>query len=129
MKALKVSTPLNALYKRELRRYFSSPLYVMNTAIGMILAVLASGALLFMGAAKVEQLLEIPGLAALAGDFAPCSFHAGGDVLHHHVFRLAGGEPSLWLAKSLPVTPMLVFGSKILVNLTVTVPLSCFAAE
>ncbi len=124
MKALKVSTPLNALYKRELRRYFSSPLYVMNTAIGMILAVLASGALLFMGAAKVEQLLEIPGLAALAGDFAPfaLSMLVGMSCTTMCSVSLEGSR--LWLAKSLPVTSMLVFGSKILVNLTVTVPLS-----
>ena len=36
MGELKQSSPLKALYKKELKRYFSSALYVLNTGFGIV---------------------------------------------------------------------------------------------
>ncbi len=47
------SMPL-ALYKRELRRYFSSTVYVTNTIIGPIMGCILAGAIAFGGLAGVE---------------------------------------------------------------------------
>ncbi|MGB4660591.1 MAG: hypothetical protein WBI07_15560, partial [Mobilitalea sp.] len=44
---LKTSTPFKSLYKKELRRLISSPIYVMNTCIGVVLLIVVAVAFLF----------------------------------------------------------------------------------
>ena len=71
MTTLRASPVLDALYRRELRRYFSSALYVLNTGIGMVLALIMSVALLFFKPAQLEAILEMPGFASVIGTLAP----------------------------------------------------------
>ena len=47
MKSLKASSIKKALLQKEIRRYFSTPIYVLNTGIGMVLILAASIATLF----------------------------------------------------------------------------------
>ena len=49
MTSLKTSSQTVALFKKELRRYFSSSIYVMNTSVGMILVLMAAVAAAFLG--------------------------------------------------------------------------------
>lgn len=70
LRAMKTATPLAALFRKEWRRYMASPLYVMNTAIGMLLLV-ASVALLVVGMDGLESALQIPDLPG-PGSGWPC---------------------------------------------------------
>jgi len=63
MKSLAVSSPLHSLYKKELRRYFSSTLYILNTSIGMIMLLVMSVSLLFVSTEQLGQLMDIPELS------------------------------------------------------------------
>lgn len=128
MTALKVSSPVAALYKRELRRYIASPLYVMNTVVGMLLALLAAGALLMLGPTRLAALIAIPGSAEMIVDFAPFALMViiGMSSTTASAISIEGRQ--LWIVKSLPVTPMQVFRAKMLVNLTMTAPLSFVAS-
>ena len=45
---LKSNKPLTALYRKELKRYFSSPVYVMNTGFGIAIMFIGAIALPFV---------------------------------------------------------------------------------
>lgn len=126
--SLKVSSAISALYRRELRRYFSSPLYVLNTGIGMVITLLIGVSLLFFKPEQLEQMLEIPGFANILGTFAPLVLSTTVCLSCTTASSVSLEGASLWIVKSLPVTPDIIFKSKLLLNLTVTVPLSLVSA-
>ena len=128
MKKLNASSPLMALYKKELRRYLSSVTWLFNTAFGLLLAVIGVGAMAVKGRDLIRIVLismEIAGLDDLMivygigfiGAFivtvsctTPCSISMEGK--------------NLWLIQSLPVSGFDVLMSKMMVSLTLTVPTS-----
>ena len=57
---LESSSITKALVMQELRRYFATPIYVMNTASGMVLLVAASIATLFISKETLAELMEYP---------------------------------------------------------------------
>jgi ABC-2 type transport system permease protein len=120
--SLKESSPLLSLYKKELRRYFASTIYVVNTAIGMILLLILSFGMLFFGSDKIEQMLEMPGFAQVIGDVAPFAVAVMVSMTYTAACSISMEGKNLWIAKSLPVRPLTIFLSKIGVNLTITVP-------
>ncbi|BFH59544.1 putative ABC transporter permease subunit [Paenibacillus azoreducens] len=124
MKPLKTSSPFRALYKKELRRYISSPLYVLNTGIGMIILLVTSIALLFISTEKLGQLIEIPQLSDYLSKMAPLvvSLFVILSCTASSAISLEGNN--LWILKSSPVSKKSILLSKVAVNLTVTIPVS-----
>lgn len=116
---LKTASPIKALYIRELKRYFSSSIYVLNTAIGIVMLTVMSVAGLFVDLDAMlggEQALEL-----LKNNLALCLvFFIMLSCTTMASISLEG--KSFWIIKSLPVAPMKVFYSKIAVNLTVCLP-------
>lgn len=118
------STPLRALYRKELRRYFSSGTYVLNTGFGYLLMVIASAAALVTGPEKIAGVMQLGGmlpqilpvLLAFLCVMSPTTASA---------VSMEGGQ--WWIVQSLPVTAKAVFDSKILVGLTVALP--CYAVS
>lgn len=123
MKTLEVSSPFLALYKKELRRYFSSSLYVLNTSIGMIMLLVMAVALLFVSTEQLGQLLEIPELSNYLSRLAPLfvSLFVALSCTTSSSISLEGNH--IWIIKSSPVPTQTILLSKIAVNLTVTVPI------
>lgn len=112
-------SPFAALFVKELRRYFSSALYVMNTAFGMVLLLAASVALLFVPDAALAELLSLSGLGEtlraalpLAVSFVVCMTATSASSI-----SLEG--KNFWIVRTAPVRSTTVFGSKIAVNLLV----------
>jgi len=110
---------LYALYRRELKRFAASPIYMLNCGMGYVLAVILSGVMLFSGAGSIlnlpipTQLLPrmIVFVLAFCYTLSPttcCSISLEG---RHW-----------WLAKSLPVSNREILGSKLLVNLSLVLP-------
>ena len=58
VKKLEASSITKALVTQELKRYFATPIYVMNTAIGMVLLVAASIATLFVSKETLAEILK-----------------------------------------------------------------------
>lgn len=116
---LKTASPIKALYIRELKRYFTSSIYVLNTAIGIVMLTVISVAGLFMDLDALlggEQALDL-----LKDNLALCLvFFIMLSCTTMASISLEGRN--LWIIKSLPVDPMTVFRSKIAVNLTVCLP-------
>jgi len=122
MTKLKVSAPIKALYIKELKFYFSSYIYVVNTAFGVVMMTIFSLGVAVFGKDTVAKVLEIPMADAylpgvIAMVFAFCisfTFTTAASV------SLEG--KSLWIIRSLPVRTESILWSKVLVNLTLTVP-------
>ena len=123
MKELKTSSRLGSLYKKELKRYFASPAYVMNSAIGMIMLTVLSVVLLVTGEEKFSQMLEVPGVAEQLAGYVPIAllFCVMMTCTTSSSISLEG--KNLWLMKSFPIPAIQVFLGKVLLNLTITLPL------
>lgn len=119
MGELKVTAPLAALYRKEIKRYFSSPLYVMNTGFGMVMLVLGSIALLFV---DLESLLGTAGTSIPIKDMIPVYVSFCIITTSTTMASISLEGKSLWILKSLPVSAKTIFLSKVLVNLTIASP-------
>ncbi|HWS28714.1 MAG TPA: hypothetical protein VN512_01235 [Clostridia bacterium] len=118
----RLASPVNALYKKEIKRYLASTLYVFNTAFGAVLVVIAAVALAVVGEEKLGAALEMPGLKdvlASAAPFALAVFACMSATTPASV-SIEGGK--LWQLKALPVQTRDLFRAKVLVSVTVMAP-------
>ena len=120
----KTNTPLMALYQKELRRFLASPLYILNTSIGMVLSLVISIAVFFVPAEQLEQMIGLPGFSSMISVIMPVflCFFIGLSCTSACSVSLEG--KSLWIVRSLPVNTKTVFTAKVRVNLTVSVPIT-----
>jgi ABC-2 type transport system permease protein len=119
MRDLKMNSPMNAMFRRELKRYFASSIYVTNTIIGYILMAAASIALFFAGADKLEAALNCPGLISKA---FPLFLAAIGAITTPTSCAISMEGKQWWITKTIPVRSKDIFDSKILMALTVAAP-------
>jgi len=119
MGKLKISSPLKALYIKELKRYFSSPLYVMNTGIGVVMLTLAAIAGFFV---DLDKVLGGPQASAAMANSGPLFLSFCIIMTCTTMASMSLEGKSLWIIKSLPVSPMTIYLSKIAVNLTIISP-------
>lgn len=119
---LSAHAPFTALYRKEFRRYFSSSLYVFNTAFGLIGLLLISFALFFFPPEQLMQMLSIPQISGAMADYAPLavSVLVGMTCTTCCAISLEGSQ--FWILTSSPVSAKDVFFSKIAVNLSLTLP-------
>ena len=107
-----------ALFKREMKRYFSSTAYVFNTAFGYVLMVVAAVALLLVGESTINEFFGFPILSC------------GAPLL---LAVLCGMSPTTspsisiegkhwWITQTLPVRAKDIFTSKLKVNFAVALP-------
>lgn len=120
MRELKASSQRAALFRAEAKHYLSSSVWVTNTAIGYLLAIAASVALLVVGREKTAPFLAE--LGGLANGFLPlmmCIF-VGMCPTTSAAISMEGKR--WWLVKSLPVSAKDVLGVKLLFNLSLALP-------
>lgn len=119
---MKVSSALGALYYKELKRYFGSSLYVMNTSVGIIFMLMIAGSLFFLDTAQLEQILGIPNVGEYIAEFAPlvAAFCIVLNCTTACSISLEG--KNLWILQSCPIDAKTIFLSKIGVQLTLNVP-------
>lgn len=127
-KELKSSKPVIALFKKEVKRYFSSNIYVMNTFVGMIMLCIFTIAIVVMGYDKIAQILEIGVIKEMMfiqiiGITFFCII-----MTNTACSSISLEGKNLWILKSSPIKEMDIFKSKILLNVLLTVPISiiCF---
>src|SRR5690554_218127 len=119
---LKIKGQGTTLAKKELKRYFGSPMYVLNTIVGPLLSTvsivvfansigkgmgeldLGLGAIQFVNPIIVGLGVFMLGITSTTGS---C---------------ISIGGKQFWIFKSSPNTPKQVFHGKIIVNLVITVP-------
>lgn len=122
MISLKTSSLMKALYIKELKFYFSSYIYVVNTAFGVIMMTIFSFGISIFGKDAISKFMKMPmtdnyviPVIVLMLIFCIISTSTTASAV-----SMEG--KSFWIIKSLPVKEESVLWSKILVNLTLTVP-------
>ena len=111
----------SALFQKELGRYVGTPIYLMNTAVGVLMLVMAAVASLFfsdtvrivcaqMGGAEGVLPLVLGMLAFLLG------------MTNTTCVSISLEGRYLWIVKAAPVPAAAYFGAKILVQLLVCWP-------
>lgn len=125
---LKSSKQIVCLFKKEVKRYFSSTIYVMNTFVGMIMLFIFTVAIFMLGYDKISQILEITVVKDMVflqiiAITLFCIIIANTTSVS---ISLEG--KNLWILKSSPIKEMDIFKSKILLNVVLTMPISiiCF---
>lgn len=120
--SVKYGSQNKALIVKEIRRYFGSPMYVLNTIVGPIISIIfvvffkTTFAKLDSG---TEQLLPIEYLSLPI--LGIITFTLGLTSTTSSSISIEGKQ--FWILKSLPVKDKQVFMAKIFVNLLITIPI------
>ncbi len=117
--ALKSSSPLRALYIKDLKRYFASPIYVMNTGIGVVIMVVGAIALPFIDLVTIAEEIGISGAVQYIV-LLFITFSIATSCTTMASISIEG--KNIWIIKGLPISVVTIFASKILVNLTILAP-------
>lgn len=121
---LKSSNTLGALYQKELKRFLSSTVYATNTGMGLIFAVVISIALVVTGTGRLADLTGLEVISTALPKMAAFILATFVSMSCTSCVSLSLEGKNIWLIRTLPVSKEDVFNSKILVNLTFTVPVS-----
>lgn len=124
MQEMKKSGVLNALYKKELKRFFTSYAYVLNIGIGVIMAMIMAVSIFIIQPTTLERTLEMPNLEPLLSKVIAFAFSMVLCMSCTTSVALSLEGKNLWILKSLPISSKMILDSKILVNLTITLPAS-----
>lgn len=119
LKGLKGSSPLKALYLKDLKRYFASPIYVMNTGFGVVMMVVGAIALPFIDISNIAGELDFSGAIK---DLIPIFITFCIATSSTTMASISIEGKHIWIVKNLPVTALQIFASKILVNATIIAP-------
>lgn len=119
MGELKTASPIKALYQKELRRYFSSVIYVVNSGFGIVMLTLGAIALNFV---DLNQIFDQPEAAASSTIMIPVFIIFCIAMTCTTMSSVSLEGRNLWIIKSLPVTPKMVYLAKAAVNLTILTP-------
>ncbi len=122
LKEVKQVSSLKALYKKEIKRYFSTSIYVMNTGFGLIILILGSIALFFIKSEQINMILASEEMLTMIQKMLPfgIAFLVAMASTTSSSISLEG--KNLWIIKSSPIRVRDWFLSKMLVNLTLTIP-------
>ena len=113
---------LMALTGKELRRFFSSSVYILNAGTGVIFSVVLAVAAILNSGELVYLISELgmPRECISVVFVIGLVFCAGMNMLSASALSLEG--KSLWIPKSMPLSTRTVLLSKLLPHLIVTVP-------
>lgn len=111
-----------ALYKRELKHYFSSPGYVVNTIFALVMLTILSVFLLTQRSMVNMLLLAMPQIGKMLPAFAAIVIAMLAGMGNTTAVSISLEGKNFPLLKSFPVTPMQVMTAKMGMSLTFAVP-------
>ena len=98
---LKTSSPMKSLFKKELKRYFASNVYVMNTVFGMLILVIMVIALPFIDPNTIVEGIDVAGAVE---DIIPVIITFCISTSCTTMASISIEGQNLWITKSLPVS-------------------------
>jgi len=129
MQSIKKSSPLRALYSKEIKRFFALPMYVMNSGIGAIMAIIISViALVSMNGETMESfrvLLSGMPIIAFALPIA-IALILTLSVTTNCSVSLEG--KNMWILKSSPIRTKDILLAKLMVSYTAILPLGLISS-
>lgn len=121
MGSLTSSSTIKALWKREMKRYFSSSVYVTNTIVGYILVVMMAAALWIVGVDKLLEMMQIPANLNLL-PILPFVLTMIGNLMPMSACSISMEGKQWWLSQTLPINMKQILDGKILANLSIAAP-------
>ncbi|QQK08123.1 hypothetical protein [Miniphocaeibacter halophilus] len=120
-KAFSKKSILKALYIKELKSYFNSRIYALNTIIGPILLIVISGTILLFGFESIGSLVGNIDLTMIGNiyPYIACMMISMSCTTH---VSLSYEGKNIWFIKSSPIDNKNLYNSKILLNLTIIIP-------
>lgn len=116
---LKTTSPFKALYHKELKRFFSSTIYVLNVGIGIIMLTVGSIALLFL---DLDKIMGNAQAVLMLKNYSPLFLMFCISMCSSTMVSISMEGRNLWIIKALPVKPSMIFNAKMAVNLTIIAP-------
>lgn len=122
LKRYTINKPVISLYKKELKRFLSSPLYVLNTSFGCIIIILLIISMLLFNDNAISRFEKITSFNEIikSNIFMVLSMICAVSCTTNSSISLEG--KSFWIMKMLPVDSGKIYLSKIMVNLTLLIP-------
>jgi len=119
MESLKKNSVLKALYKKEMKRFFSSGVYVTNSIMGPIMSLVLSVTMLVIGIDTLQEKLGIP--IDIKG-FVPFVLAGILCIMVPSCVSISMEGKEWWIVKSLPIKTKDIIDSKILFSFSVILP-------
>ncbi len=121
LKDVKFNSQLSALFKKELRRYFGSSIYLMNTSVGMLILV---GGAIYGCFAKGSAMVFIAQLGGISAVLPMLMLFMGFtlSLTDTTCVSISLEGKTLWILKESPVPAEMIFRAKVMVNLLITWP-------
>lgn len=119
---LKANTPFFTLYKKELKRFFSCTIYVLNMGLGAVLAIIMTAVIAITGPEQLSLILNLP--AQLITNYLPLILAFLMCTCCTTCVALSLEGKNLWIIQSVPLDTFTILKSKIAVNLTIQLPIS-----
>ncbi len=115
---IEVNTPFIALYKKELKRFFGSYLYMLNSGFGLFTLLALSVLCLFIPLETIGGIIGMPNIMEMIKQYAPFII-AGCIALSCPAASSISLEGNnLWILQSTPISKKTVIDSKLAVSLT-----------
>lgn len=127
MAGLQTATPLFAMYKRELRRYIASPMYVVNSAFGIIMIIVMAGGVMIKQEMIHQVIKQIPLLEGALPLLVCVAIALCIMMTNTTSISLSMEGKYFQLLKGYPILVMDIFRAKMLANLTMTLPITVVA--
>lgn len=123
MTTLTTTSKIKALYKKELKRYFSSPIYVFNTIFGVLIILLASCASLFYDKNTILKVANIdPGISTSMLVFCLLLFSIA--MTNTVCCSISIEGQNFWILKMLPLKTKDIFNAKLFINKILVIPVT-----
>lgn len=121
--------PIISLVRKELKRYFSSPVYMFNTSFGLLLSVIVSIYLCFKGQEIFDMILESYGVTSSLS--LPVLFYYFilfvGMMTSISSSSISLEGKTMNITKSLPIKEKTILNSKILTCFVIELPFILFS--
>lgn len=119
LKALKEKSLLRSMTERELRRYFSSVVYVTNTMVGAMMMVILAVGTAVMGKEAIDGLLGVEGIVERT---IPVLLGMLPAMMPMTASSISMEGKQWWMLQTFPVPEKALAHSKVLANLLVVFP-------
>lgn len=122
MTTLKAGSHISALWKKEMKRYFSSSIYVTNTMVGYVMAVIVSAVICFTGVGKIVEMIGIPAIEPVIIRCLPYGLSCLLCMTSITACSISMEGNTFWQIQTLPVTAKEFYDGKLLANFSVAAP-------
>lgn len=121
---LESSSVFVTLFKKELKKYFSSTLYVFNTSFGVIAMLVMGIATIVMGEEKIINLIGSSSMLDMIKGGAPFILPAFVVLTAISCSAISMEGKNFWISRTIPIEPTTIFNSIIALNLAITAPIA-----